>query len=119
MHLLLSYARHDMINLKNKVNRRPIFFGKILKWKQLNPKSKLADMQIVFDNSKSSTVTYINDTFKLGGKFPSNCTAVNTNEEVINFVSKNINALGIIGVNWISDPDDSLTHRFMKKINSV
>lgn len=95
---------------------KEIFSGKISKWKQLNPKSTLGDMQIVFDNKKSSTVTYINDTFAMSGKFPANCAAVNTNEEVINFVSGNKNALGIIGVNWISDPDDSLTHNFMKKI---
>lgn len=95
---------------------REIFSGKISKWSQLNAKSKLTDLQIIFDNKKSSTVTYINDTFKLAGKFPANCVAVNTNEEVINFVSKNKNSLGIIGVNWISDPDDSLTHKFMKKI---
>ena len=95
---------------------RDVFTGKTKSWKQLHPKSKLGDLQIVFDNKNSSTVTYINDTFSLGGKFPANCAAVNTNEEVINFVSKNKNALGIIGVNWISDPDDSITHNFMKRI---
>ena len=95
---------------------KEIFTGKISTWKQLNPKSGLGDLQIVFDNKKSSTVTYINDTFALAGKFPANCSAVNTNEEVINFVSRNKGALGIIGVNWISDPHDSLTHNFMKKI---
>jgi phosphate transport system substrate-binding protein len=95
---------------------RDIFTGKVSTWKQIKPKSKLGDLQIVFDNKNSSTVTYINDTFALGGKFPANCSAVNTNEEVINFVSRNKNALGIIGVNWISDPDDSVTHKFMKKI---
>jgi phosphate transport system substrate-binding protein len=95
---------------------KDIFTGKISKWKQINPKSKLDEMQIVFDNQKSSTVTFISDDFKLAGKFPSNCTAVNTNEEVVSFVSHNKNSIGIIGVNWISDPDDSLTHEFMKKI---
>jgi phosphate transport system substrate-binding protein len=95
---------------------KEIFTGKISTWKQLNPKSKLGDLQIVFDNNKSSTVTYVNDTFKLNGKFPVYCSALNTNEEVVNFVSRNKNSMGIIGVNWISDPDDSVTHNFMKKI---
>lgn len=93
-----------------------IFKGNIKTWKQLNPKSKLGDLQIVFDNKKSSTVTYINDTFALGGNFPANCSAVNTNEEVISFVTRNKSALGIIGMNWISDPDDSITHNFLKKV---
>ena len=50
---------------------------------------------------------------------PANVFAVNSNEEVINFVKENRNALGVIGVNWISDEDDPTTLNFRDGINIV
>ena len=47
----------------------------------------------------------------------SNFFAVNSNAEVIDFVSRNPDALGIVSVNWISDKDDSLRMSFIKKVN--
>ncbi len=36
---------------------------------------------------------------------------------LIDFVSRNPDALGMISVNWISDKDDSLSMSFIKKVN--
>jgi phosphate transport system substrate-binding protein len=53
----------------------------------------------------------------LGGKsFSKNVFAVKSNPEVIEYVSKNKNALGFLSVNWISDSDDSLTTNTLKKV---
>src|SRR5690606_25195086 len=41
------------------------------------------------------------------------------NEEVINYVKENRNALGVIGVNWISDEDDPETLDFRDGIKVV
>ena len=38
---------------------------------------------------------------------------------MINFVEKHPEAVGIIGVNWISDPRDSISHSFLSKIKVV
>jgi phosphate transport system substrate-binding protein len=38
---------------------------------------------------------------------------------VIEYVSKNKNAIGVISVNWISDSDDSLTTAFLQKVKVV
>src|SRR5204863_2772001 len=57
---------------------------------------------------------YIKERFK--SELPSYCFAVNNNTEVVNYVSQNKNALGVIGVNWISDSDDSTAIKFRKEV---
>jgi phosphate transport system substrate-binding protein len=37
----------------------------------------------------------------------------------VDYVSKNKNALGLIGVEWISDSDDSTTNTFLSKVKVV
>lgn len=93
-----------------------IFIGTITNWKQINKKSSLSDIKVVFDNNESGNPRYIREKFSINGNFSPNCYAVKSNEEVINFVEKNKNAIGIISVNWISDRDDTLSVKFLKKI---
>lgn len=93
-----------------------IFTGKISKWNQLDPKSGATDINVVFDNTRSCNTRFIKEKFDLTNDFPANCFAVKTNSDVISYVEKNKNALGIISVNWISDKDDSISHEFLKKI---
>jgi phosphate transport system substrate-binding protein len=96
-----------------------IFRGKITTWKQINPKSPEKPISIVFDNNKSGNVRYFREKFDLKGNFPSNCFAVNTNEEVINYVKNNPSALGIVSVNWISDTQDSISEKFLESVRIV
>ncbi|NVO19120.1 MAG: substrate-binding domain-containing protein [Bacteroidetes bacterium] len=96
-----------------------ILKGKLKTWKEINPKSSENAINVVFDNNKSANVRYFRDKFSLTGNFPSNCFAVNSNEEVMNYVKKNRNALGIISVNWISDTRDSTSEHFLKSIKVV
>lgn len=93
-----------------------IFKGKINSWNEIDPKSKLGKISVIFDNTKSGNIRYFKELFEvdnLGGNF----FAVNNNAEVIDFVSRNPGALGIISVNWISDKDDSLSTSFTKRVN--
>ncbi|WP_349316449.1 substrate-binding domain-containing protein [Chitinophaga sp. MM2321] len=75
--------------------------------------------QLVFDNANSSTVRYIRDSINKGKPLPTTTMAAKTNPEVIDYVSKNKNAIGVIGVSWISDPDDSLAMAFTNKVRVV
>jgi phosphate transport system substrate-binding protein len=97
-----------------------IFSGKIKTWKELNPKNQLnKEIILVFDNSNSSNLNYIQRKFKLENTKSLKIFAVNKNEEVIDYVEKNEGAVGIIGVNWISDSDDSKRQRFLDRISVV
>ena len=75
--------------------------------------------QLVFDNANTSTVRYIMDSINKGKPLPSNTMAAKTNPEVVDYVSKNKDAIGVIGVSWISDPNDSLSIAFTEKVSVV
>jgi phosphate transport system substrate-binding protein len=99
-----------------------IFTGKISRWNLLSASIKAKSPQdtgitVVFDNERSCNVRMVREKLLNGAAFPKNCFAVKTNPEVIDFVSKNKSAIGIIGVNWISDRDDTLTRTFLSKVN--
>jgi phosphate transport system substrate-binding protein len=100
-------------------NVKDIFQGKLKKWKDINEKSKLGNINVIFDNTKSGNIRYFKELFDIKDTLGSNFFAVNSNTEVLNFVSRNPDALGIISVNWISDRNDSLTMSFVKKVNVI
>lgn len=76
-------------------------------------------INIVFDNNGSANTVYIKDTLLRGKPLSKNSFAVKSNPEVIDYVSKNKNAMGVLSVNWISDSDAPLTVSFLKKIKVV
>lgn len=98
---------------------KDIFLGKVKSWKDVNPKSKLGDIRVIFDNNKSGNIRYFKELYSINDSLKGNFFAVNSNPEVIDFVSRNPDALGIISVNWISDKDDSLSMSFTKKVNII
>ncbi len=95
-----------------------MFRGEVKTWKEVNPKSKLADIKVVFDNYKSGNPRYFREKFSLS-KLPESCFAVNSNAQVISFVEKNKNAIGIISVNWISDTEDTVSNNFLRRVKVV
>ncbi|MEI6898238.1 MAG: substrate-binding domain-containing protein [Bacteroidota bacterium] len=98
---------------------KEIFNGKITNWKQINPKRDAKDsIKVVFDHFKSGNPRYFKERFNLT-KLPSVCFAAQNNSEVIRFVEKNKNAIGVISVNWISDKADTVSHGFLKRIKVV
>ncbi|MHB1921065.1 MAG: PstS family phosphate ABC transporter substrate-binding protein, partial [Chitinophagaceae bacterium] len=81
--------------------------------------SKENRYQIVFDDANSSTYRYVLDSINLGKPLPSSARAAKGSENVVNYVAQNKNAIGVIGVSWISDPADSLGFSFLQKIRVV
>lgn len=98
---------------------KSILLGTDSTWKQINEKSELGKIDVVFDNAGSANARYMVDTLLQGHHFAKNVFAVKSNPEVIEYVNKNKNAIGILSVNWISDQDDTLTQHFLKKVKVV
>lgn len=73
---------------------------------------------IVADNKNSSTVRKILE-IAGAGNLPQNIFAVNNSREVVSYVSKDKNAIGIIGVNWIVNNSDSSTNNFLNLVKVV
>ena len=115
--IVVNPENKDIVLTVEKI--KSILLGNDSLWKQVNEKSTLNKVEVVFDNKESANARYMQDTL-LGGKpFSKNVFAVNSNPEVIEYVHKNKNAIGFLSVNWISDMDDSTTQNFLKKIQVV
>ena len=97
---------------------KKIITGEINTWKQLDPKSGNAPIQIVFDNNNSGTSRFLKS-YADKRMLSKNSSASNSSEEVIDYVSKNRNALGVLGVTWVSDRRDSTLMSFVNKVRVV
>jgi len=56
------------------------------------------------------------DTLLMGAQLQKNCFGVNSNKEVIDYVTKNKNAIGIISSGWITDDYSNAAKAFLKSI---
>lgn len=90
--------------------------GELQQWKQLNSASPLGELQLVFDNARSGSVRVLRDSLAKVAELPAYCFAVNSNPEVVAHVQQNPNAIGIIGVSWVSDADDSISQQFISEV---
>lgn len=111
----LIVHRDNPDTLINMDQLRALLQGKISRWSDLGGKNN-AGIEIVFDNPNSGLIRHLKDSVAKVTTLPSNTFAVDNNEGVINYVSENRNALGLIGLEWISDKDDSLSNSFLKRI---
>jgi len=63
---------------------------------------------LVFDNPNSSTVRYINALAGLSQIPDKDVYSFKTNNEVLKYVAENDGMVGIVGVNWLSQPNASM-----------
>ena len=90
-----------------------ILKGEIKTWKQLDKKLPDQPISVVFDQPNSGMIKYLNDSLLELKSLPPNCFAVDSNAAVVDYISKNQFAIGLIDVAWISDRDDATTNKFL------
>ena len=112
--LIVNRANPD--SLLSVRDFRRILTGEVKNWKEVNPDSRLKGIQVVFDNKNSSTVRFAVDSICKGVPLSSQLKALKTNREVIDYVARTPDAIGIIGVNWLSDRNDSTGLSFSKEV---
>lgn len=95
-----------------------ILRGEVTKWSDIYPGSKMGDIDVVFDNPLSSTVRFCVDSILDGEQISShsNIGAVLKSSEVVDYVERTPNAIGIIGSNWLNDKRDSTNVTFRRNI---
>ncbi len=71
---------------------------------------------VVFDNQGSSTVRYITDSLIPGEQLGANVYAAKGNDQVVDYVAQNPDAIGFIGLSYVSDVSDPDTENFLKKV---
>ncbi|WP_065220544.1 MULTISPECIES: PstS family phosphate ABC transporter substrate-binding protein [Butyricimonas] len=114
--IALIVNRQNADSIFNVSTLRKVFSGKITRWDELTPASRAGEIQVVFDHPNSSTVRYVIDSICGQEKLSDRCHAAGTNRKVIDYVAHTPGALGVIGVNWISDERDSLCRDFLREV---
>ncbi len=114
--LIVNKANNDTCIAEKDVKR--ILRGDITKWNELVPGSTRGDIEVVFDNPSSATLQFVVDSLLDGKPIDSpNIVASKTSKEVIDYVDKTPNAIGIIGSNWLNDRRDTTNTTFKKNIH--
>lgn len=117
--LVVNKSNQDTLITVN--NLRQILLGEISNWDQIYPNSNLGKIITVFDNSNSSTVRYAIDSVCGGKKLSGNLNAQGTNQDVLDYVSRTPQAIGIVGVSWLTNKVDTTNLSFndIVKVMSV
>jgi phosphate transport system substrate-binding protein len=85
---------------------RSIFTGKTTTWPQLSGQRKLSTINVVFDANRSSTTRFIRDSVTRNEPLTARVFAAKSNPALLEYVATHPNAIGVVGVNWVSDQDD-------------
>ncbi|MDR0511094.1 MAG: substrate-binding domain-containing protein [Rikenellaceae bacterium] len=79
-----------------------------------NPRS----FKLVFDNSHSSTVQYMMEFAGVDSLPATWVFSASSTLELMEHLSKNVNSIGFIGVNWLYEPDGEV-RRFIDKVGAL
>jgi phosphate transport system substrate-binding protein len=73
--------------------------------------------KVLLDGTTStSTVRFVTDSVLRGKKLSSNIVAAKNSEAVIDYVSANNDAIGLIGVSWVGDKNDPQVLSFLERV---
>jgi len=64
----------------------------------------------------TSTVRFVIDSLEGGNKLSSNVVASKSSQELINYVSQNDDALGLVGVSWVGNHQDPQVLSFLENV---
>ena len=112
---ITKFAIDGIAFVSNKSNNDTLIALKdVIGFMKGNRNSKIKGL--VFDNPNSSTVNYMNVLAGLSGLPEKDVFTFKTNNEVLKFVSENDGMIGVVGVNWLSQPIPSM-ESIIKNIN--
>ncbi|SDY77649.1 PstS family phosphate ABC transporter substrate-binding protein [Hymenobacter psychrophilus] len=95
---------------------RGIFTGQLKQWNQLSPGNNKGEITAVFDNNNSSTARFVQDSITRGTALAKGIFASESNPALLDYVASHPNAIGVIGVNWISDRDDKGVQKLLGRV---
>lgn len=73
--------------------------------------------KVVLDGlSSTSTVRYVTDSLARGQQLGKNVMAATSSQGVIDYIGNNTDAIGLVGVSWIGNKEDTAQDSFLKKV---
>lgn len=112
---ITKFATDAIAFISNKSNKDTLIELKtVIEYMQGKQNSKIKGL--VFDNPNSSTARYMNEIAGIN-TFPKNGVySFRTNQEVIKFVAENEGMIGVVGLNWLTQPMPTM-QEFVDKLN--
>ena len=112
---ITKFATDAIAFISNKSNKDTLIELKsVIEYMKGIRSSKIKGL--VFDNPNSSTVRYMNQLAGIS-VFPENGVySFKTNQEVIKFVAENDGMIGVVGVNWLTQPLP-IMQEYVDKVN--
>ena len=100
---ITKFATDAIAFISNKSNKDTLIDLKhVIEFMQGKTSSKIKGL--VFDNPNSSTVRYMNTLAGVKSIPGKGVYSFKTNEELIKFVAKNEGMIGVLGLNWLTQP---------------
>ena len=79
-----------------------IMAGRTTVWTDLQPNAPKGEISVIFDDKGSSLVSYMRDSLLNGAEPGPNVYAQGSIPAVFKTVKENVNAIGVLGVSWIT-----------------
>ncbi len=78
---------------------------------------KSGGVKLIFDNSSSSNLNALTSKLQVENLNRDNISAANGTSEVFDYIERNNNSIGVVGLNWISDSDDKKAMALRNRVN--
>lgn len=114
MALIVNNENQD--TLISIIDLQKVMTGEVTDWKTLDSRLPKENIELVFDHPNSSTVRFAIDSVCRGKKLSDRLWAGKSDQGVINYVARTPQAMGIVGVSWLQNPEDSTRLSFLKKV---
>ena len=112
---ITKFATDAIVFISNKSNNDTLIdLKEVVEFMQGKASSKIKGL--VFDDPNSSTVRYLNTLAGIKSIPEKGVYSFKTNDEVIKFVSQNEGMIGVLGLNWLSQPMPEM-QPFVDKVN--
>ena len=112
---ITKFATDAIAFISNKSNKDTLIELKtVIDFMQGKPSTRIKGL--VFDNPNSSTVRFMNQLAGINTSPKEGVYSFKTNQEVIKFVAENDGMIGLVGVNWLTQPMP-IMQEYVNKIN--
>lgn len=123
--ILVAYDAIALILHKDNPNRQMvhedyigILSGQKKLWSQVGEGNRIGNdsINIVIDEPGSSIVRYVADSVLQGSNLPGNIYAAGSQQAVLDYVAENPNAMGLVGLAYVSDQNADDVLGFLEKV---
>lgn len=112
---ITKFATDAIAFISNKSNKDTLIELKsVIDYMQGKQNARIKGL--VFDNPNSSTVRYMNQLAEINAFPKEGVYSFKTNQEVIKFVAENDGMIGVVGVNWLTQPMP-IMEKYVDKVN--